>query len=161
VQALVTRGEAFALVYVELLGVRKLMKEHGAESRDKAIRHLARAINTCGVDFEDSSFYPAHMGGGFFVVVVPCDSVETFCNTLSRTWRKHLPRLFEAISLKETAPKGPSEFLDAMICATSSVCDGNLSPKELMDTLTRIRRSVRDSVGGVHLDRRMPASDTA
>jgi len=161
VQALVTRGERFALVYVELLGVRRLLKEAGATARDKAIRHMARAIAVCGEEYDAAMFYAAHMGGGFFVCIVPCNAVETFSKTLSRTWRKHVPRLFESLGLKEAPPEGPSDFMDAMICGTSSPCEDNVSAKDLMDTLTRIRRSVREPVGGVYIDRRMQAPDRA
>ena len=158
VQLRITRGDRFALIYVELLGLRRLSEEAGNDARDKALRHLGRALRLSAESTSDSDAFVGHMGGGFFLCMLPPDSVEPYADKLLKSWRKHQPGLHENLGLKNPATKGPSDFLDLMICATARDSRDPCSAQELLDTLTRIRRSVRDEVGGVHVDRRTIAS---
>jgi len=158
VQLRITRGDRFALIYVELLGIRRLTQEAAIDGRDKALRHLGRALRLSAESTADADTFVGHMGGGFFLCMLPPDRVETYADKLLRSWRKHQPGLHENLGLKNPATDGPSDFLDLMICATARESRDPCSAQELLDTLTRIRRSVRDEVGGVHVDRRTIAS---
>lgn len=154
-QAKVARGDQFALIYVELLGVRELSDRAGARGREKVFRHLARALRACGSHLAKKDFFAGHMGGGFFICMVPCGEAESYCATLQKSWRKHWKTLYGTLGLSGTPGTGPSDFLDLMMCVTARACKEPVSPQHLLDTLTRIRRSVGENVGGIHVDRRL------
>jgi GGDEF domain-containing protein len=154
VQLRITRGDRFALIYVELLGLRKLTLDAGAEARDKALRHLGRALRLAAEATSDAEAFVGHMGGGFFLCLLPPDHSDSYATKLLKSWRKHQPGLRENLGLKERATDGPGDFLDLMICTTARESRDTCSALDLLDTLTRIRRSVADEVGGIHADRR-------
>ncbi len=154
-QAKVARGDSFALIYVELLGLRELFREGGASDREKVLRHLARALKLCGDHWGEKDFFAGHMGGGFFMCMVPCGEAESYCAKLQKSWRKHWNNLFHALAIDRTPGTGPSDFLDLMMCVTARACKEPVAPKDLLDTLTRMRRSVGENVGGIHVDRRL------
>ncbi len=153
-QLRITRGDRFALVYVELLGLRRLMQEAGADGRDKALRHLGRALRLSMENAAEPDGFVGHMGGGFFLCMMPPDLADSYAAKLLKSWRKHQPGLRENLGLRELVMEGPSDYLDLMICTTARETRDPCSAQELLDTLSRIRRSVRDEVGGVHVDRR-------
>lgn len=153
-QLRISRGDRFALVYVELLGLRRLMQEAGADGRDKALRHLGRALRLSLESAAESDGFVGHMGGGFFLCMMPPDRVDVYASKLLKSWRKHQPGLRENLGIREPAMEGPSDYLDLMICTTARETRDPCSAQELLDTLSRIRRSVRDEVGGIHIDRR-------
>jgi DNA-binding response OmpR family regulator len=153
-QLWITRGDRFGLISCELLGLRRLTQESDAEARDKALRHLGRALKLTGESFSDGEFFTGHMGGGFFLCLVPPEDVEAYASKLLRGWRKHRPGLYETLELHRQAPEGPADFLDLLICTTVREARDQCSAQDLLDTLTRIRRSVNEEVGGVHVDRR-------
>jgi DNA-binding response OmpR family regulator len=154
VQLWITRGDSFGLISCELLGVRRLAQETSADARDKALRHLGRALKLTGENFADAEFFIGHMGGGFFLCLVPPAECESYAAKLLRSWRKHTPGLFEALGLVRVAADGPSEFMDLFICTTAREARDPCSVQDLLDTLSRIRRSVQEEVGGIHIDRR-------
>lgn len=153
-QLRITRGDGFALVACELMGMQRLAQETGMAGRDKALRHLGRALKLTGDSIAEADFFVGHMGGGFFLCLLPSEDAESYATKLLRSWRKHQPGLYENLELDRPAPEGPSDFLDLLICTTVREARSSCSAQDLLDTLTRIRRSVRDEVGGVHLDRR-------
>ncbi len=152
IQLRITRGEPFALLYVELLGLRRLAQEKGAASRDKALRHLGRAITLTSEGFAAESYFGGHMGGGFFLSLMLPDDVAEFGAKLLKGWRKHHGTLLESVGYAEQ--DGTGDFLDLVICSTSKTDGSSVSAQELLDTLSRIRRSVPQETGGIHLDRR-------
>ncbi len=157
IQLRITRGEPFALLYVELLGLRRLTQEKGAPARDKALRHLGRALTLTSEGFATESFFGGHMGGGFFLCLMLPAEVAEFGTKLLKSWRKHHGSLLESVGYPENDARGdaPSDFLDLIICSTAKTDGSTVSAQELLDTLSRIRRSVPQETGGIHLDRRL------
>jgi DNA-binding response OmpR family regulator len=156
VQLRITRGDSFALLYAELLGVRRLTQEKGAAARDKALRHLGRALSLTSEGFKDDTYFGGHMGGGFFLCILQPDEVAEFGSKLLKSWRKHQGALRETLGYPatETGPNTSSDFLDLIICSTTKAEGATSSAQELLDTLSRIRRSLPQETGGIHLDRR-------
>jgi DNA-binding response OmpR family regulator len=156
IQLRITRSEPFALLYVELLGLRKLTQEKGAPARDKALRHLGRALTLTSEGFVPESYFGGHMGGGFFLCIMQPAEVAEFGSKLLKSWRKHHGSLLESIGYadSDTRSESQSDFLDLIICSTAKTDGSTVSAQELLDTLSRIRRSVPQETGGIHLDRR-------
>ncbi len=155
-QLRITRGDTFALLYVELLGVRKLTQEKGTQARDKALRHLGRALSLTSEGFKEETFFAGHMGGGFFLCLMQPDEVAEYGPKLLKSWRKHQSSLRETLGYPpaDSGVDIASEFLDLVICSTTKPEGATSSAQDLLDTLSRIRRSVPQETGGIHLDRR-------
>jgi len=155
-QLRITRGDSFALLYVELLGMRKLTQEKGAPARDKALRHLGRALTLTSEGFKEGTYFGGHMGGGFFLCIMQPEEVAEFGAKLLKSWRKHMGSLRETLAYPpiETGPETASDFLDLVICSTTKPEGATSSAQDLLDTLSRIRRSIPQETGGIHLDRR-------
>lgn len=154
-QARIARGDTFALIYTELMGMRELRRQAGAEGQEKALRHLARALRACGEGYGTREFFAGHMGGGFFMCMVPCGESDAYCKKLQKSWRKHWASLYDTLGIGPAPGAGPSDFLDLMMCVTARACKDRVAPQDLLDTLSRIRRSVGEEVGGIHIDRRL------
>jgi len=157
IQLRITRGDPFALLYVELLGLRRLTQEKGAAARDKTLRHLARAVTLTSEGFAQESYFGGHMGGGFFLCLMLPGEVSDFGTKLLKSWRKHHGSLLESVGYPAAEAQGEatSDFLDLVICSTAKADASSVSAQELLDTLSRIRRSVPQETGGIHLDRRV------
>lgn len=162
VQLLITRQKAFALIYVELLNLRDFAASQGEAARDKALRHLARALKFGGDNFRKHEFFVGHLGGGFFICAVPVAEAKSYCKKVQRRWRKHLDSLYESFGIarrpdapSETASRAP-ESLDLLLCVTAREGNEPVSAQQLLDTLSRIRRTLGDvTLGGIHMDRRL------
>ncbi len=162
VQQLITRHTVFALVYIELLNLRDFAARQGEAARDKALRHLARALKFGGDNFREHEFFVGHLGGGFFICAVPAAEAESYCKKVRRSWHKHLNSLYETLEIshdldpsKEKASRSPGP-LDLLLCVTARVGSESVSAQQLLDTLSRMRRTVGDvTVGGIHMDRRL------
>lgn len=157
----ITRGNPFSLVYIELLNLRQFAVSTGDKGRDRALRHVARALKIFGEDFHEGDFFVGHLGGGYFICALPADRVEKYCDKVQNGWRKHVESLYQAADiggLFEAAEGGSQDvppILDLLFCITT--CDGSdpVSAQQLMDTVSRIRRTLGEmTTGGVHLDRR-------
>lgn len=161
IQQLISRGKAFALVYAELLNLREFSRAVNEADRDKALRHAARALRMSGEAFEEKDFFVGHLGGGFFICSVPLGDAKAFCTKVQRGWRNHMKTLYASVDLgkkldSEEARKGGTDpILDILFCVTVYEADAPVSAQHLMDTLSRIRRTLGTvSVGGIHMDRR-------
>jgi DNA-binding response OmpR family regulator len=156
IQLRLTRRETFALLYVELLGLRRLAQERDDAARDKTLRHLARAISLTSEGLDQAAFFGGHMGGGFFLCLMQPDEVADFGAKLLKGWRKHHASLLESLGYPapEVSAEASGDFLDLIICSTAKTDGALVSAQELLDTLSRIRRSVQQETGGIHLDRR-------
>jgi len=154
IQLRITRREPFALLYVELLGLRRLTQDKGAPARDRALRHLARAITVTSEGLSTESFFGGHMGGGFFLCLLKTEEVADFGTKLLKSWRKHHSSLLETVGYAGTDAQRDADFLDLIICSTAKTDGSSASAQDLLDTLSRIRRSVPQETGGLHLDRR-------
>lgn len=162
VQQLITRQKVFALIYVELLNLREIAASEGEAARDRALRHVARALKFCGDNFREQEFLVGHLGGGFFICAVPAGEAKSYCKKVQRRWREHLDSLYESLGIShrldassERVSRAP-ESLDLLFCVTARDGNESVSTRQLLDTLSRIRRTVGDvTVGGIHIDRRL------
>ncbi len=162
VQQLITRQDASAVILVELLHLQRLATGQGGAARDKALRHLARALKLCGESFHEREFLVGHWGGGFFICAVPAAEAKSYCKKVQRSWRKHLSSLYESLGIVHQldAPRegasGIPEALDLLFCVTGRGGNEPVSAQQMLDTLSRIRRTVGEvTVGGIHVDRRL------
>lgn len=143
--------EGFGLVYIEMMRLRPFTKAAGAEARDRALRHLARALQQCGAGFE-RQFFAGHLGGGHFMCIVPPHRAKVFCERIEEAWTQHRSTLLESVptnSRDETPP------LELLFCITTREQDEILTPMEMMDVVSRIRQlRAAQSHGGIQIDRR-------
>lgn len=162
VQRRVSRQEVFALACVELLNLREFAYRCGQDARQKAIRHLARALCVCGRERPGSDFVVGHMGGGYFVSIVKPDHVEAYCQRVMQVWEHHLPALYENAGVGQTykdtlagTATNKVPILKLLVCVSARSRKESLNSKELFDILMKIRaNALARQSGGIYLDRR-------
>lgn len=162
VQRRVIRQEVFALACAELPNLREFAYRCGPDSRQKAIRHLARALCVCGREKSGDDFMVGHMGGGYFVSIINPDYVEPYCQRVMQVWDNHLPALYEnaqaAQAYKDTLAGTASvkmPILNLLICVSARSHKEGLNAKDLFDVLMKIRtNALAQRGGGIFMDRR-------
>lgn len=162
IQQFISRHKIFALVYVEVLNLRHFAPSLGEPAKLKALRHVSRALLYCGDNFREDEFFVGHLGGGFFIAAVPAAEAESYCKKVQRGWRKHLDTLYSSLGLSpqleasQGGDVGAPLPLDLVFCVTACEGDSSTTAQQMLDTLSRIRRTVADvTVGGIHMDRRL------
>ena len=159
IQRRVSRRNTFALAACEIIGLREFSRKYGDDARGKAIRHLARALQHGGEQFEEDAFFVGHMGGGYFVCVLPVKVAKNYCEWAREAWHKHLGVLYEAIgkagAMPSTARQEGEIVLDLLFCVARKARGDHVTSQQLFETLSQIRHTVVSSkTGGVHFDRR-------
>lgn len=162
VQRRVSRQEIFALACVELLNLREFAYRCGPDSRQKAIRHLARGLCICGREKSGDDFVVGHMGGGYFVSIINPEYVEGYCQRVMQVWENHLPALYDnagaAQAYKDTLAGAASikmPILNLLICVSARSRKEGLNSKDLFDVLMKIRaNALARRTGGIYMDRR-------
>jgi len=162
IHQLISRSNTFALVYVEMLNLRAFATKHGEDARNKALRHLGRALHMYGDNFREKEFFVGHLGGGFFICAVPFDQAKGYCKKVRGGWSKHLKSFYGSLGIEDqfdsdgNAALGTVGSLDLIFCVTARDTNEPTSSQQLLDTLSRIRRTIGDvEVGGIHVDRRL------
>lgn len=160
-QRLISQGKVFALVYVELLDLRDFAKLTGAAGRDKATRHLARALVFCQQEARLETGFVGHMGGGHFMCIIPTDRAEFYCEIVRAAWTPHRKDLYDSLGKSVENPEEDSEasgqpyLLDLLFAVTTREAGDTVTPQQLLDIVSRIRnKSAQKAKGGIHLDRR-------
>ena len=162
VQRRVSRQDVFALAGVELLNLREFAYRCGQEARQKAIRHLARALCICGRERSGVDFMIGHMGGGYFVSIVKPEQVEAYCDRAMQVWEHHLPALYENAGVGQAyrdtvagTATNKMPILKLLVCVSARSRKESLNSKELFDILMKIRaNALARQSGGIYLDRR-------
>ncbi len=163
-QRQISRGSAFALVYIELLDLRDFGQLAGPAGRDKAIRHLSRALVFCQQEAKLPSAFVGHMGGGHFMGILPAEGAELYCEIVRAAWTSHRKDLYESLGASFADPKDDPDdpdapvrppLLDLLFSVTGRETDDAVTPQQLLDIVSRIRnKSIQRAKGGIHLDRR-------
>ncbi len=170
VQRRVCSSERFALIHSELLQLREFGQKYGHESRVRAIRHFARGIRVCIPQSIADGASVAHMGGGFFISLLPTKQAKTFGARLRQTWLGHLEGLFTAIGhtkdFEDIAAKlaggGQGVMLDVLSCVTLHDSSCSVPPERLFESVSQMRaKALKENTGGVFLDQRSPKSTGA
>lgn len=165
-QRKVSHQMAFALAYVELAQLREYGWYYGAEARDKAIRHLGRALSQCGKGLDSKLFFVGHMGSGCFVCVLPPARAEAYCDHVRSVWEKHSEELTGVqVSRKGkragSKDQGPPQ-LDALFCITFREAKDTVTAHRMFEVLSQIRNKARAAhAGGIFVDRRTIGDGTA
>ncbi|MCP4640660.1 MAG: response regulator [bacterium] len=142
--------ETFAIAHCELLGARELGRSLGMDARNKAIRHLGRALVGCSTELLDDEVFVGHMGGGHFIALMPVSGVKTFCDGVMKVWVKHSRSLGEKLGAKKD-----DTFGEAIFCVTLREPKDATTPQQVFETLSQIRhKALASKRAGVHLDRR-------
>ena len=149
-QRRLVKKEAFAIVCAELLNMPRFRKTAGEEGRNKAMRHLARILEACGKRVE-KGFAAAHMGGGYFVCVMPTQFAQSFGKSVYRLWTEHIPELCEVLNI----PINNSEVLpESAVYSMFATTRQGMTTQECFNRLAQIRSMAIAAGPGVFLDRR-------
>jgi len=163
IQKRISRHEVFSLACVEMMRLREFSFQCGAESRGKAIRHLARGLQLCAKDIPFESFLVGHMGGGYFVCILDTERTEVYLHRLLQLWEKHMPDFYESIGqargFKEAKAghvgAGVAPLIELLICVVHRHSKDMFSSQELFDTIMKIRgNALANNAPGIHSDRR-------
>ena len=153
VQRLISNDKSFALVHCELFALREFGKEHGADARSKAIRHVGRLLSQCVEELAKDKGFVGHMGGGHFLAILPVNKTKNLCKWVIKVWQGHVTKLLRSLNISNLEQAGKD--LDVMLCATTRQANDTVTPKDLFDTLSRLRNmALGHSEAGVYFDRR-------
>ena len=101
--------------------------------------------------------------------VVPTQKVDAYCQRVNEAWDQHLETLYELVNAKAVyedakagrAKPGAGGLLDLLFCITLRPENDSVTPKEMLDVVSRIRNNhVKTADGGIHRDRRMRPRET-
>lgn len=158
IQQQITRNEDFALAYIELLYLKELAGHSGDGGRNKALRHLTRALRHCADQMKLESYALGHIGGGHFIALLPTDSAEKYCKNLHKSWQKHMSRFYDSADLKRSYSDALSidEVLDLTLCVTFHQKGEHIAAQDILDTVSRIHKTAyNEGQAGIHMDRRI------
>ncbi len=149
---------AFDLVYGELMNLRSFGKDPSA--REKALRHVARALAQCGERFEKGAFFAGHMGGGHFMCIVPAGESKKFCARIEEAWDSHVEGLYESVGegakyADSIEKKEHDSILRLLFCTTTRAERERVTAQDLLEVISRMRKNwVSKQQAGWHRDRR-------
>ncbi|MFP6582594.1 MAG: response regulator [Candidatus Hydrogenedentota bacterium] len=158
VQQHITRNDAFALVYVELLRLKEFSARAGIDGREKALRHLTRALHHCAENLLIEDYLLGHVGGGYFICMLPIDGSERYCEKVLKSWHNHMLRFYKTPNLKVNYEEALSrdEVLDLTMCVTYRETGDHITAQQLLETVSRIHKIANiDGLPGIHMDRRV------
>lgn len=166
IQRRISRRELFGFAYIELLHIRQFGFKCGADSRDKAIRHLARGLEQAATEFAPNAYFLGHMGNGHFVALMGPDQIRKFATAAWKLWLAHREHFYKSVrqeaayqvALAAGGDQRPSNvpLLDTLCCIT--VYDRRLdaTPQKLFEVLSQIRnKALENKSGGVYVDQRV------
>ncbi len=160
VQRRLSRHDEFALGCAELAGLREFGRLYGNDARTRSIRHFGRVLLACGQGIDEDVFFLGHMGGGYFVFIVPANLGAAYGRRVEDGWERHLPSLLGA---KAEAPRsgardgesGKANGPEPLICVTQCGPRTQTTPQQLFDTLSQLRhRAMEARSRGVYMDQR-------
>jgi DNA-binding response OmpR family regulator len=157
IQQHITRNENFALAYIELLNIKELLKHSGQDGRNKALRHLTRALRHCAYQMELDNYAFGHIGGGHFISLLPTETAEKYCKKIYKSWQKHMIRFYDSADLKRSYIDAVKldEVLDLSVCVTFHQKGEYIPTQDLLDTVSRIHKTTyNEGQAGIHMDRR-------
>lgn len=155
IQRRISCKETFALACAELMGIREFTRTYGPEPRNKAIRHLSRALSGCGEKLESDHVYVGHMGGGYFIVLLDPVQTQQYCQMVKEFWDGHRLKLLTGVNDADQDNKRSGMAPDVLICVTLCDFKENPTPQQLFETLAQLRHKALDRRrSGIHIDRR-------
>lgn len=157
IQKRIGRGETFSLVYVELMNLKGFGRTAGGEGREKAIRHVGRALKIVAREVCEDSGFVGHLGSGHFMCVLPTPAAEEFSQRVQRVWEGHVTELYGSLGLGHTLEdsRRSGTRLELQFYVTFRRGGDMYSAQGLLDIVSRIRNRVTDVSGsGIHVDRR-------
>jgi len=160
VQRRLSRHDQFALGCAELAGLRDFGRLYGNDARSRSIRHFGRVLLACGQGIDEEVFFLGHMGGGYFVFIVPTGLARAYGRRVEDGWGRHLPSLVGAKS--DTArpdasdgASGKANGPEPLICLTLCGPRTQTTPPQLFDTLSQLRHKAMEANSrGVYMDQR-------
>lgn len=159
-QRRVSTKESFCVAHCELLYLREFGRKYGNEGRNKAVRHLGRALDQCAQELVKDVGYVGHMGGGHFMVMMPSKHMRAYCPWVRKVWAAHIGKLYSTVAGMEKPAdiaSGKEKALDVLFCVANCDSKDSVSPQNLFELLSRLRTmAINSKQGGVFVDRRGP-----
>ena len=161
-QRRISKSESFAIVYVEFLNLRDFGRLVNAGGREKAVRHISRALKHTGESSIGEGFFIGHMGGGHFVCLMNKERARKFCEKANTMWGEHVGGLYESLGqgsvYNEEIEKdgGQKSLLMPLYYITERDSKDDLTSHHLLEIVSRMRNNTAEKVGGkIHIDRRI------
>ncbi|MCC6144701.1 MAG: response regulator [Candidatus Hydrogenedentes bacterium] len=165
IQRIISSGRSFAAVYCELLYLREFARHAGNANRDKAVRHLARALQGCGDPFQSQIFRVGHMGGGHFVTIIEPEHAMAYSMSAQELWHGHVPELYASAGQSAALSNGghggaggsagATPVVATLFCVAIRDSRSRMSSRELFEVLSHLRQTALTSgEGGIYVDRR-------
>ena len=158
IQQHITRDDSFALIYIETLHLKEFSLKSGLDGRDKALRHMARALHLCAEGLKMTDFAHGHLSGGYFICMTPIDQAAAYCNKVVKSWHKHMVQFYNSPSLKVSYEEAVAqdEVLDLTMCVTYREKGNHTTAAQLLETVSKIHKIANnDGQPGIHIDRRV------
>jgi DNA-binding response OmpR family regulator len=150
--------DTFAIAHCELMNLREFGRKYGNEGRNKAVRHLGRALAQCAQELTKEVGFVGHMGAGHFMVMMPAKHMRAYCPWVRKVWAAHIGKLYVSVTGSEKPhdiATGKLKGLDVMFCVANCGGKDSMAPKHLFELLSHLRTMALNSKeGGVFTDRR-------
>ena len=164
-QRALSRRQAFAAIYAEIINLSHFARATGHEGREKTVRHMGRALQVVGKNLDPAFLRIGHLGGGHFLCLLDSDKAMGYCEQVQQFWQGHLPSLYEQLGrgkLLEEArdqrkkhPNAPSPLLDLLLCVTTRQENGPVSVQEMLEKMSHLRKGALAAPSqGIYCDRR-------
>ncbi len=161
-QHMVRCMEEFVIAAVELAHLRDFTHQFGSQARVNVIGQLARILKE-GASAMPDSCTVGHMGGGYFLCLLPSKHAHACCEQFVSTWRENLATLYTQVGQAQiyrdavaAVPLGQNtSLIDIMVYSTTYHQREHVSQHELFETLTQLRhKALSAGISGIHVDRR-------
>ena len=150
--------EPFSISHCELLYLREFGRKYGADGRNRALRHVGRALHQCSLELTKDVGFVGHMGGGHFMIMMPGKHMRAYCPWVRKVWAAHVGKLYAAVTGNEKPAdiaSGKEKGLDIMFCVADYDSKEAVPPQHLFELLSHLRTMALSSKeGGVFMDRR-------
>jgi len=159
----VTRGAGYSVCCVEVQGLATYQQKHGGGARDRVLQDVAGIVREAAEKAGVRGPFVSHLGGGFFGLLLPPDTAEAECASMTHHFNElrskyHTPEeletglilLNDARGLSHTAP-----VLGAVARIQPTRRGESANPAQVFEQLEAIMRGVQPtSAQSVLVDRR-------
>lgn len=149
------RGNAIALVYVDVFGFKYYAASRGAEGQAAAVEFVSRLLVNLTRDMGIYECYTAHMGGEHFVVLLKFEDYERFTNQLVEVFDQQVRKLYQQREIDQgyimTADRTGTEVKCPIMALSIGVAHNQLRPfksaKKMFEVLAQVRQMAQPKSG--------------
>jgi len=159
-----SRGNAIAVVYVDMVGFKPYCAARGQEGQKRSLEFMAELLISLVRDMGIYECFLAHMGGEHFAVMLKLEDHERFCTTLAQKFDENVSSLYTSTEIGQGYIVAKDKRGKEVRCPLMALAIGVAhtqhrhfkSAKKLFEVLAQVRQMAQPSRSGsmVFTDRR-------